>query len=1231
MSRRKVEMILELVDRATRPARRFIALQRRMGAAVERANRIATRTARLAGRATDLYKRAVQGLGRAQDALQRGIRRSNDLIRRQVTQMRMATGMMRGGVMGMGRAALLAGGMFTAYAGTVSLAGTAMLGPARQFEKFQTILTTTEGTAEAAQEAMSWVQDFAVSTPYELEQVMGAFVQLRSYGLDPTNGLLRTLGDTSAAMGKDVMQAVEAIADAVTGENERLKEFGVTTSKVGDYFEYSYNVDGVSKTVRALASDRAAIEAALTGIFNERFGGAMELQAQTFDRMLSNIMDQWSKFQLMIMSNGVFDWMKSKMRLVLDELDRLSESGELEAWAKAIADNILTGLKAIWEFGAASVRFWKALYPWLQSAADALGGWRNLALAVLAIPFRGVILGAAFSLLQFAGGAALAMKALAGIGFGSAATGAMWFGKALLGLANPINWVKGAFMALRVALIATGIGALVVGLAMAGVWIYNNWSGLKSFFKGFGEAFMKSLGPARPLAEGVINVVRRLWDWIGKLLAPLDASAEQWAEWGRAAGRVVGDAVASVRRFVGRIGEWFGRLRQVNWRELFSMATLRTAWASVKNWLGERLSAIWDGLTSIEWSDLLTLQGLMAAWTGITNWVTTTAANLWDLLSPLSWVGLVKSNDLANAWTAVTDFVTGTAASLWSSISELSWVERINDSGLARCWGKVTTFLGTAGSTVWDAITRFTGWCDAIDKEGLKAAWAGAKEWFGGVATTIWDAVTDIDWQARIDGLQEAWTTTTTFLSGVGATLWAGIESVKWADLVSGLSDAWNATVGFLAEIGSTLWAGITEIKWADLISGLGAAWTSAVGFLGSIGASLWDNIDPIAWGQLIVAIPGNIWTSVMNFSWKDVLPDWDWAAIIPDAPDMGGYFSDDIGDRLWWRAQGRGSLWGPWEEGKTIIEDLQAQAITTSQAMALLEAEANGGEWAGRAERMLTMLREAEGIQPPQISDPETLLEAARAAEQLETQFPAINAAALEALTATTDTLNGISILLSGIDYASEGARLMQTLADGIRSKVAEVTAAAMEITRAIRNALPRSATMQVGLQGGGAVQARASGGSFGAGWLLTGENGPELEYRNRGGYIAHNRALQNMVAMSGTVARNAANANRTPSWLKSAALASGIAASAAIPAAAEDAVDVTDMGTATNGAQYLNLQNSGPRPPDAPISVSMTFTGKVDREVMPDIRAMKEELLEELQDLLEDSGRAAQRREHE
>jgi hypothetical protein len=35
-------------------------------------------------------------------------------------------------------------------------------------------------------------------------------------------------------MGKDMMQMIEAVADASTGEFERLKEFGIKASKQGD-------------------------------------------------------------------------------------------------------------------------------------------------------------------------------------------------------------------------------------------------------------------------------------------------------------------------------------------------------------------------------------------------------------------------------------------------------------------------------------------------------------------------------------------------------------------------------------------------------------------------------------------------------------------------------------------------------------------------------------------------------------------------------------------------------------------------------------------------------------------------------------------------------------------------------------------------------------------------------------------------------------------------------------
>ena len=166
------------------------------------------------------------------------------------------------------------------------------------------------------------------------------------------------------------------------------------------------------------------------------------------------------------------------------------------------------------------------------------------------------------------------------------------------------------------------------------------------------------------------------------------------------------------------------------------------------------------------------------------------------------------------------------------------------------------------------------------------------------------------------------------------------------------------------------------------------------------------------------------------------------------------------------------------------------------------------------------------------------------------------------------------------------------------------------------------------------GAIQEKAGGGSFNPGWLLTGEKGPELEYRTRGGFIAHNQALRSMLAMSQSVARNAANSNRPQRLLRGAALAGGIAAATAVPAAAFDlAPDTSPEDRAAIGARYLNERNAarGAGHGTGPITINMNFHGTVDKQVLPDLHAMKDELLDEMLDLLEDNRRSARRWEHD
>jgi phage tail tape-measure protein len=247
-----------------------------------------------------------------------------------------------------------------AGAGMAAVFKSQFVDTAAKFEKFGLILETLEGSSDKAKKSMAWVSDFAAKTPYDLEQVMESFVKLKAYGLDPINkGLLKTLGDTSAGIGKDLMQAVEAIADAMTGENERLKDFGIKASKTGNRIVYEYTANGKTMRKAANANNRAMIQSTLQAIWNEKYGGAMDKLSNSWGGMTSNLGDQWTRFKVMVMESGAFDWLKGRLSDLLKQIDDMAKSGELKALAEAIGTKIVNGLKAAWEAGKQFVQFLK--------------------------------------------------------------------------------------------------------------------------------------------------------------------------------------------------------------------------------------------------------------------------------------------------------------------------------------------------------------------------------------------------------------------------------------------------------------------------------------------------------------------------------------------------------------------------------------------------------------------------------------------------------------------------------------------------------------------------------------------------------------------------------------------------------------------------------------------------------------------------------------------------------
>lgn len=235
----------------------------------------------------------------------------------------------------MGGVSSSADAMGKAVKGAVAAAGAAIAGfglnklvdVQREFDKLNAGLITATGSSEKAGEAFNVLQDFAATTPYSLAQAVEGFTKLVNLGLDPSERALQSYGNTASAMGKDLMQMIEAVADASTGEFERLKEFGIKAKAQGDSISIAFQ-----GTTTKIQNNAAAIEEYLIKLGEDKFGDAMALRAKTLDGAISNLGDTWDGLFRTVSGSGIGDAIKDAVLGVSDGIKSLSdavESGEI--------------------------------------------------------------------------------------------------------------------------------------------------------------------------------------------------------------------------------------------------------------------------------------------------------------------------------------------------------------------------------------------------------------------------------------------------------------------------------------------------------------------------------------------------------------------------------------------------------------------------------------------------------------------------------------------------------------------------------------------------------------------------------------------------------------------------------------------------------------------------------------------------------------------------------------
>ena len=242
----------------------------------------------------------------------------------------------------------------TTYVSAQALKSVSMsaLESASSLEGYRSTLNVVMKDQKKAAQMMAWAVDFANKTPFETDSIVEATVRLQSYGIDAQKTMTQ-IGDMAGVMNKDLMQAVEAVADAQTGELERLKEFGITKAMIEAKGAELYKNQTIVNNKGQIV-DQKKFNDALFALMEERFKGGMEIQAKSYKGIMSTITGVWKTGLANmagisgtgeIIEGSAFDAAKEGLSWVATKMQNMANAGTFEQIGRKIGGVVQTGVK----------------------------------------------------------------------------------------------------------------------------------------------------------------------------------------------------------------------------------------------------------------------------------------------------------------------------------------------------------------------------------------------------------------------------------------------------------------------------------------------------------------------------------------------------------------------------------------------------------------------------------------------------------------------------------------------------------------------------------------------------------------------------------------------------------------------------------------------------------------------------------------------------------------------
>lgn len=266
-----------------------------------------------------------------------------------------AAGSAQGGVSGFFKNAFsfVTGGLITSalssVTGAVGGLVSGMVDGNAEFERYEVQFGVLLKSTDKAKERLAELAKFGAETPFDLPEVVKADKILQGFGLESEESaakfgksgaeIRRIAGDVAAGTGasfEDMALLIGKLSAGASGEAiSRMAELGIASKEELAKMGLEFDKGG------ALLSPLPQAMQVVTDLMQQKFGGMMDKQSQTFEGMTSNFND-WIQGTIRAAGAPIFD----KVKEGLGSLLTLLNSEKMQAAISGIANmvgNVLGG------------------------------------------------------------------------------------------------------------------------------------------------------------------------------------------------------------------------------------------------------------------------------------------------------------------------------------------------------------------------------------------------------------------------------------------------------------------------------------------------------------------------------------------------------------------------------------------------------------------------------------------------------------------------------------------------------------------------------------------------------------------------------------------------------------------------------------------------------------------------------------------------------------------------